>query len=160
MKKILIVTAVLAVVVPVASFAASLVLTNGGLGQVASNPSQFGVAVCNGGSAAVNQSVPVSILVNGQTATIQSASSIAAGACEYSYVSYSQFGMQAGQTYSANVAINGGTPANYSVTVPGAQTSVGINVGTTNTGAANTADVNAQSGNIFTAFWNWLVHLF
>jgi hypothetical protein len=29
------------------SFAASMTLSNGGLGQVATKPSQFGVAVCN-----------------------------------------------------------------------------------------------------------------
>jgi hypothetical protein len=156
MKKILTIAAVLAVAVPVASFAASLVLTNGGLGQVASNPSQFGVAVCDGGSAAVSQSVPVTVTANGQTATLSSANSIAIGACQYSYVSYSQFNLQAGQTYPVAVSINGGAQANYSMTVPGGTTAAATQPAPT----ANTADVNAQSGNIFTAFWHWFVNLF
>jgi hypothetical protein len=145
-----------AVAIPAASFAAGIVLTNGGLGQVASNPSQFGVAVCNGGSATVNQSVPISISVNGQTTTISSAASIAPGACQYSYTSYAQFSMQSGKTYSANVTIdpqktlitNNTNQASYSVTVPGS------------TQPAPTADVNAQSGNFFADFWHWLVSLF
>jgi hypothetical protein len=150
----------LAIAIPAASFAAGVVLTNGGLGQVASNPSQFGVAVCNGGFATVSQSVPVSIAVNGQTATISSAASIAPGACQYSYVSYDQLGMQAGQTYSATATIdpqaslisNTDNQATYSVTVPGTLAVA--------TQPAPTADVNAQSGNIFASFWHWLVNLF
>lgn len=153
MKKILI---FLAVLVPAVSVAASITLTNGGLGQVASNPSQFGVAVCNGGSVAITQSVPVTVSVNGQVANISSAPSIAVGACEYSYIPYSQLDMQVGQTYSAIVTINNNAngQATYSVTVPGAPSAAAAKPS-----AANTADVNAQSGNIFTSFWNWLTHL-
>lgn len=163
MKKALIsIIGLTVLAIPAASFAASVTLTNGGLGQVASNPSQFGVAVCNGGTKAISQSVPVSVSVNGQTANISSTASIAAGSCQYSYVPYSELDMQAGKTYSVSATIdpqktlitNSNNQATYSVTVPGAQSAA------TQPEMANTADVNAQSGNIFTAFWGWLTRLF
>jgi hypothetical protein len=164
MKKTLIsIIGLAALAIPAASFAAGVVLTNGGLGQVAANPSQFGVAACDGGTKTVNQSVPISITVNGQSATISSAASIAPGACEYSYIPYSQLGMQAGQTYSVAVTIdpqktlisNSNNQATYSVTVPG-----GLAAAANSAAGANTADVNAQSGNIFASFWHWLTNLF
>jgi CARDB len=135
------------------AFAAGITLTNGGLGQAASTPNQFGVAVCNTGATALSQSVPVSVTVNGQSQTISSASSIAVGACAYAYLPYSQFNMQPGTSYTAQVVIDPGATvisntnnsASYSITVPGTPA---------------TADVSAQSGNIFIAFWNWFKGLF
>ncbi len=163
MKKYLISIIGLAALLPAASFAASAVLKNGGLGQVASNQTQFGVAVCNGGSVGISQSVPVSVSTNGETATVSSVAPIASGACEYSYVPYGQLGMQAGQTYSVVVTIDPAKTlvaksdeATYSVTVPGGQAAVNPQTGT----SANTADVNAQSENIFAIFWHWLTSLF
>jgi hypothetical protein len=158
MKKILSIAGLTAILIPAATFAAGISLNNGGVGQVASNPSQFGISVCNNGSAAVTQSVPVSVSVNGQTATVQSAAPIAGGACAYAYLDYSQFGMQAGNTYSASVTIdpqktaitNSDNQASYSVAVPGAGAQ----------GTAGTADVNAQSGNFFTMIFNWFAGLF
>ena len=104
------------------AFAAGVVLTNGGLGQVAGNTTSFGLAVCNGGTKAISQSVPVAVSANNQTVTISSAASIQPGACEYSYANYADLGMVAGQTYSVSVTINSTSQANYSVTVPSAQT--------------------------------------
>jgi hypothetical protein len=146
----------LAVVLPALSLAAGVTLTNGGLGQVAGNASSFGVAVCDGGKSALTASVPVSVTANGVSISTNSASNIAAGACEYTYVPYSQFNMQAGNTYTVNVTIdsnhatitNTNNQTSYSVTVPSSAT------------AAGTADVSAQSGNIFTSFWHWLTNLF
>lgn len=164
MKKILLVSAISSVAVAYAgiAFAAGINLYNGGLGQVASNPSQFGVAICNGGKATVAQSVPVAVAVNGQTMTLSSPSSIAASACSYIYSNYSQFGMQAGKSYSVAVTIdpqhtaitNSNNQATYSVQVPSAT------VGAQTANGADTADVNSQSGNIFIGFWNWLRSLF
>ena len=151
----------LAVALPALSLAASITLTNGGLGQIAGNTAEFGIAVCNGGATALSASVPVSVTANGVNASVSSASSIAPGACAYTYLPYSQFNMQAGETYTVAVAIdpnhtaitNANNETSYSVTVPSAaQASQDMQAGT--------ADVSAQSGNIFTAFWNWLVHLF
>jgi len=144
----------LAVALPALSQAAGVTLTNGGLGQSAGNASQFGVAVCNGGKTSVTASVPVSVSANSVNATVDSASSIAAGACAYTYLPYNQFGMKAGSTYTVSVTIdpnhtmatNANNQTSYSVTVPGgngAQTSA-------------TADVSAQSGNIFSSIWNFL----
>lgn len=135
------------------AFAAGITLTNGGLGQAASNPSQFGVAVCNTGATALAQSVPVSVTVNGQSETVSSAASIAVGSCAYSYLPYSEFNMQPGTSYTAQVTIdpnatvisNTNNSASYSITVPG---------------IPGTADVSAQSGNFLAAFWNWFKGLF
>jgi hypothetical protein len=163
MKKIFItLLSVAALALPALSLAASVTLTNGGLGQIAGNTQNFGVAVCNGGSATVSQSVPVAVTVGSQTGSILSASSIKAGACAYSYLAYSTFGMQAGNTYSVAVTIdpqhtvitNTNNQTTYSVTVPGnaVAQAPGAN-------ANGTADVSAQSGNWLSAFWNWLTHL-
>lgn len=165
--------------IPAASFAAGVVLRNGGLGQAASNESQFGVAVCNGGTVAVTKSVPVSIAANGKSASVTSASAIAPGACEYSYVSYSQFAMRAGATYSVAVTIdpqktlitNSDNQASYSVTVPGSSSlgsaaphpsvaPTGLATVQPSPASANTANVNQQSGNIFAALWHWVLGLF
>jgi hypothetical protein len=142
------------------ALAAGLALTNGGLGQTAANPQQFGVAVCAGSGQALSASVPMTISVGSQNANITSASSIAAGTCQYSYIPYSQLSMQAGQTYSVNVTIdpqhsvisNSNNTATYSVTVP------------SQTAAANnnnlTADASDQLSNPFLAIWNWFIDLF
>jgi hypothetical protein len=145
------------------SFAASisLNLSNGGLGQSASNPRQFGVAVCNKSGTAITSSVPVSISVGGKSATISSAASIASGQCQYSYVDYAQFDMQPGQTYSVDVAINSqsgaisgaSNEAVYSVTVP-AQTTAVVNNNNL------TANASAQLSNPFSVVWNWITGLF
>jgi hypothetical protein len=71
--------------------------------------------------------------------------------------------MQAGQTYSVSVTIdpthsvisNTNNQATYSVTVPATATAAATT--TTNNGTAN---VNAQSGNFFTAILHWFESLF
>ncbi|HEX4104114.1 MAG TPA: hypothetical protein VHZ04_01385 [Candidatus Paceibacterota bacterium] len=147
-----------AVALPALSLAASITLTNGGLGQIAADTTNFGVAICNGSKTALSASVPVSVTANGVSETTNSAGSIAAGVCEYTYLPYSQFNMQAGGTYSVAVAIdpnhtvitNTNNQTSYSVTVPTAQASAGAQ------GSAGTADVSAQSGNVFIAVWDFL----
>jgi hypothetical protein len=140
------------------AFAAGLTLTNGGLGQTTANLQQFGVAVCAGSGQALTTSVPMTVTVGSQSANISSASSIAAGTCQYTYIPYSQFGMQSGQTYSVNVVIdphqtaisNSNNSATYSVTVP-------------NQSAANknlTADASGQLSNPIAWLWNWFIGLF
>lgn len=145
------------------AFAATLTLTNGGLGQIAANPQQFGVAVCAGAEKGLSQSVPVSVTVNGKSASISSASSIAAGNCGYSYLPYSQLGMQAGQTYSVDVVIdpqhtvssNGNNESVYSVTVPGQAAPVAVQP------SKNlTANISTQFANPITVLWNWLGDLY
>lgn len=144
------------------ALAAGANLYNGGFGQVSGNTQNFGVAVCNGGTKAVTQSVPVSVTVNGSSAQVFSASSIEAQKCEYSYLSYGQLGMQAGKSYEVSVTIdpqrsfisNTNNQTSYGVTVPAAQTAQ------TNAATNETANANAQSGNIFSAILNWIIHLF
>ncbi len=144
------------------AFAAGVNLYNGGFGQVSGNTQSFGVAVCNGGTKTVTQSVPISVNVNGASAQVYSASSIAAGKCEYSYLSYSQLGMQAGKSYEVTVTIdptrtviaNTNNQTTYSITVPAAQTAQATN------GANGTANVNTESGNIFSAIIHWFASLF
>lgn len=150
-----------AVIMPAAAFAAGATLTNGGLGQIASDPSHFGVAICNTGKTAMNQSVPVTVALNGKTVTVTSANTVKAGACAYSYLTYGELGMQAGQSYSLTVTIdpahtmiaNANNQATYAVTVPQVP-------GTAAAGAPQTANVNAQSGNFFTMIANWLAGIF
>jgi hypothetical protein len=144
-----------------AAMAASLTLTNGGLGQAAANPQEFGVAVCAGNSA-LTQSVPVTVSVGSQSATVSSAASIAAGSCEYTYLPYSQLAMQAGQTYTVNVTVdpqhtisaNSNNETAYGVTVPTqpvAETAQSKNL---------TADVASQFPNPFTVVWGWITGFF
>jgi hypothetical protein len=143
------------------SFAAGLDLVNGGLGQVATNPQQFGIAVCDKGSQPVSASLPIAVDTNGQMETISSAASIAAGQCEYSYLDYSQLNMQPGQSYSVNVTIdpqhteisNSDNSATYSVTVPGKMSA-------TQTGAGLTANASNQLSSPIAAFFNWFFGLF
>ena len=124
--------AVAALAVAGSAFAAGTILSNGGLGQVAGNTQSFGVAVCNGGTATVAQSVPISVTSNGQSASVPSNAPIAPGVCTYSYVNYNALNMSAGGTYSVNVTIdpshtvisNTNNQANYSVTVPGGPVAV------------------------------------
>lgn len=138
-------------------FAASRpVLTNGGLGQVAANPDSFGVAVCNGGTQTLTQSVPVSVTTNGQTASVSSAASIKAGGCEYSYLAYSQLGMQAGGTYSVTVTIDSKDKATYDITIPSSP----VAVAPVATPVQATANVSDQSGNFFSTIFNWFANLF
>ena len=88
-------------------------------------PSSLAVAVCS--SNALSQNVPISITASGKTVTINSAPSISAGACTYSYVSYSALSMQAGGTYDVDVVIdpqhtvssNSNNEAIYNIVVPG-----------------------------------------
>jgi hypothetical protein len=150
-----------ALLLPAASFAATVNLYNGGFGQIASNAQNFGVAICNGGTKAVTQSVPVTVATLGQTATVASAPSIAAGSCTYGYLAYAQLGMQPGNTYSVTVTIdpartvisNKNNQAVYSITVP--------KLAAANGSAANgTANVGTQSGNFFSIIGNWLSSLF
>ena len=165
MKKILIaVIGLSAVVIPAVSLAAGVNLINGGFGQIASNPQRFGIAVCNAGKTVVNQTVPVSVAVGGQSVTITSATPINAGACTYSYLTYSQLNMQAGAPYSVTVTIdpartiiaNKNNQTVYNITVPKAPAASPA----TNPAANQTANASAQSGNFFTMLGNWLMGLF
>lgn len=166
MKKLTIVLGLSAVLLPVAaSFAATGVdLYNGGFGQAADNTQGFGVAVCNGGTKTVAQSVPVSVAVGGQTATTLSASSIKPSGCEYSYLNYSDLAMQAGKTYSVTVTIDPGrtlisntnNQATYAVTVPGTP----VAVAPSENAAHETANVNFQSGDFFSMVFDWLKGFF
>ena len=141
----------------VPSLAITFNLTNGGLGQAVSNPQQFGVAVCNNNSQTVAAGVLVSVTVGSENATVPTVSSIAGGKCGYTYVPYSQLGMQAGKTYTVSVAIdpqhsvtsNANTGAAYTVTVP-------TQVATTGSGNL-TANVSGQFANPFALIWNWIV---
>lgn len=141
------------------SFAATLNLTSGGLGQVAANPQQFGIAVCDNDTQALTAAVPLTVTVAGVSATISSADSIAVGQCAYSYLPYSQFNMQAGQTYSVNVDLNN-NQTSYSVTVP-AQPAPGVAVAAAATNGANlTADASANLSNPFSKIWSWFLGIF
>lgn len=166
MKKVFIaVVGLAAVVLPAASLATGLNLTNGGFGQVANNPQSFGVAICDAGKTAVSEAVPVTVAVGSQTANITSASPIKAGGCAYSYLTYSQLGMQPGTAYSVTVTIdpartmivNANNQTVYSITVPGSSAAAAQ---ATTPAVAQTANANAQSGDFFSAIVNWLSGLF
>ncbi len=73
----------LALLTPALSLAAGVVLSNGGFGQAAGNPQNFGVAVCNHGTETVTQSVPVSVTVGDRSTSIMSGAPIKAGTCSY-----------------------------------------------------------------------------
>lgn len=163
MKKILIVSAgVAAFALPAVMFAAGVNLYNGGFGQIAGNTQKFGVAVCNGGTQTVTQSVPITVAVGGQTATAVSAPPIKPKACAYSYLTYSALNMQAGKTYSVTVTIdpgrtlisNSNNQTVYGVTVPGAPAAANA------VSPSQTANVNVQSGNFFSVIANWFTSLF
>lgn len=142
--------------------ATGVILHNGGLGQTAGDTKNFGVAVCNGGTKAVTQSVLVSVSANEATADIASASSIAAHKCEYTTVAYAAFNMQAGQSYQVSVTIdpkhtiisNTDNQASYNITVPAGQTAQ------TNVAANGSANANAEAGNVFASIFQWLAHFF
>lgn len=137
------------------AFAATFDLTNGGLGQAALNHQQFGVAVCDKNSQALTSVVPVVVTVAGKSVTVSSVAPIPAGQCKYTYVGYSQLGMQAGQTYSANVVVdpqhtaasNADNSVSYSVTVPAQVAANGSNL---------TANANSQLSNPLMTLWGWL----
>ena len=129
------------------STALALDLTNGGLGQAAANPQQFGVAVCDNDAQTLTSAVPINITVGDQSTTISSAASIASGQCEYSYLPYSQLGMQGGQTYSVNVTV-GDDETTYNVTVP-PQPTVSLS-----------ADISKNVSGLISKIWNWFVGLF
>lgn len=141
--------------------AAGVSLTNGGLGQLAANTQQFGAAVCNTTTNAFTGSVPVSITVGSETIIVSTTPSISGGQCEYTYVNYSRFGMQGGQTYSVAVTIdpqhtvisNTNNEATYMITVPGVLAQSG-NGNLTATVSRNVSD------NIFVIVWDWIVGLF
>jgi len=127
--------------------ALALDLQNGGLGQVAANPQQFGVAVCDKDAQALTSAVPITIAVGDQSTTISSAASIASKQCEYSYLPYAQLGMQGGQTYSVNVTV-GTDQATYSVTVP-PQPTISLS-----------ADISNNVSGLISGIWNWFTGLF
>lgn len=147
------------------SFAATLTLTNGGLGQVAAQPQQFGVAVCAGATQGLSQSVPVVVTANGKSQTVSSAASVAAGSCEYSYLSYNSFDMQAGNTYSVDVTVdpqhsvssNANNETAYSVTVPGQAAQAAA---VTAQNGNLTANISSQFSNPLVTLWNWLGDLY
>ncbi len=127
---------------------ATLNLTNGGLGQVAANPQQFGVAVCDNDSQPLTDVVPIHIVVGDQTAVIDSTSSIASGQCEYSYIPYTQFGMEGGKTYAVDVTVSD-DHTTYSVTVPPQP----------NNATSLTANISNSISGLFSGIWNWVVGL-
>jgi hypothetical protein len=150
--------------VPAMSLAAGVSLHNGGLGQAAQNTQSFGVAVCNDGTQALNQTVPISVTANDKTVTVPSAASIKPGNCAYSYLTYAPFGMWAGTTYSVSVTIDpdhsvitgSNNQASYSVTVPKAS----VAAAPAQTPANGIANVSFQSGNFFTMLVSWLSGIF
>lgn len=158
-QSIVVLAALSAIALPLVSMAATSDLTNGGLGQSAGNMQSFGVAVCNSGGKATTQSVQISVTANGETVTIPSAASIKPGACAYSYLDYSQLGMQTGGTYTVTATLDTSHVATYSVTVPGGNPKP-VAVAGTNANVKGTANVNAQSGNFFTDIANWFSALF
>ena len=131
----------------VPSLAATLDLTNGGLGQAAANPEQFGVAVCDKDAQPLTSAVPITIVVGGQSTTISSTDLIASGQCAYSYLPYAQLGMQGGQTYSVNVTV-GDDQTTYSVTVP-PQPTISLS-----------ANISNNISWLFSGIWSWFVGLF
>lgn len=133
-------------------------LYNGGFGQPVAKPDSFGVAVCNRGANALTGAVPVDLAVNGHTAQILSAASIASGKCEYSYLAYGDLGMQAGQGYSVSVVVNHGDQSTYDVTVPGAEVMAAAK--STQNQNSGTANASQQSGNIFSMMLRWFLNLF
>lgn len=145
----------------VPAFAASVVLTNGGLGQVAGNTQSFGIAVCNKGTQALGQSVPLSVSAAGQVAAIESTAPTPAGSCSYTYVNYSQFGMTAGQTYTVTVTIdpqhtltsNANNQATYDVTVPGTSAQAETE---TQTAASGNNNLLAYLGSVLVNFFSAL----
>ena len=139
------------------ALAANIALTNGGLGQIAAAPQQFGVAVC--ASTAIAQSIPIRITVNTDTISLPSAASIKANGCEYSYANYSQLNMESGKTYNVDVIIdpqhtvasNANNETVYTVTVPNQ-----AGVAMTQPSPSLTANVATQFSNPLVALWNWL----
>ena len=144
-----------ALILPLATTFAAGTLTNGGLGQSAADTANFGVAVCNQGASAVTDVVPLTVTANGITAEAESLAPLNANSCGYTYLSYDQFNMQAGQTYDVSVAIQDGAPDSYSITAPGAASDAAQS-----DAAQQTATVTTQSGNVFSNIWNWFIHLF
>ncbi len=129
--------AVIGALVAAPAFAASNVVL-GGVGQRATDGSTFGFSVCNNGASAVTAPVPVTVVANGETTNTQSASSIASGACAYTYLPYSSFGMIGGHSYSVQISLNGGAPVSYTVTMPGAV----LGASTVNLAVAGPVDQN------------------
>ena len=144
---------------PSASFAASIDIINGGIGQVSSNPQQFGVAVCNEGDETLTSALPITVTVADQTVTTSSTAPIDAGQCLYTYLDYSQFNMQPSQTYSVDVVIdpqhtvvsNTNNEATYSVIAP-SQLAVAKNINLM-------ADAVGILSAPFAAFWNFILSL-
>lgn len=139
--------------VPAFALAAGNALVNGGLGQSAGNVSNFGLAVCNHGTTKILQPATLTVTVNGQIANISSPSPVSAGACAYTYIPYAQFNMEAGISYDVTVALDGGNPSTYSVTVPGTPPA-------TQAPATQTANTSAQSGGFFRMIVDWFANLF
>jgi hypothetical protein len=159
-SKALIAASIILMALPVAFASASTdaALYNGGLGQVASDPASFGVAVCNKGPVALLGAVPIDIASNGQSIEVQSSATIDAGSCEYSYVNYSAFDMQVGTTYSVSVTIDHGTQATYNMTVPEVPASTTAMLGRT----SELANINIVLGTILSDITHWVssvVHL-
>lgn len=146
--------AVIAVSVLPAFAASGVVLSNGGIGQRVSDPSNFGIAICNKGSKSLAQAVPLWITANGKSATINSAAPIAAGSCGYSYASYASLSLAAGNTYTVSVIIDPdksvvgagtNTQANYTITVPGVAASPTANATDPNSRAALMAQISSMT---------------
>jgi hypothetical protein len=108
--------------------APAVLLQHAGVGQKAGDTANFGVAICNNGTQSVPGATPFQVTANGKAVNATVAGPLAAGACKYTYLAYSSFGMTVGNTYSVVVSIdpshtvttNTDAPATYSITVPSA----------------------------------------
>ena len=117
----------LLVMVAPAFAASAIVLRHAGIGQRAGDTTSFGVAICNNGTQAVSGVVPFRVSANGKTVNATVNGALAAGGCQYTYLTYSSFNMTVGVSYSVSVAIdpnhtvttNVDAPATYMLSVPG-----------------------------------------
>lgn len=140
-------------------FAATAAITAGSVGQRAGDPTTFGVSVCNGGSGAFSQVLPMSVTANGETVSANSSSPIPAGGCAYTYLPYASFSMAAGQSYTITVAIDPNatvlssapSAVTYNITEPNATTAA-------NTSAPATAPTGLAS--IFSSIGIFFENLF
>ncbi|HVN26033.1 MAG TPA: hypothetical protein VMT99_00050 [Candidatus Paceibacterota bacterium] len=101
------------------AFAAGNALTVNSIGQRSDDLSTFGFSVCNADWQTQTSAVPVTVEANGVSVVSQSAAPIEPGACAYTYLPYSQFGMVGGRTYGVQISLAGAGTQSYSVTVPG-----------------------------------------
>lgn len=137
--------------------ASAVVLGHAGIGQKAGDTANFGVAICDNGTQATAGAVPFAVTANGKTVSATVSGPLAAGACQYTYLAYSSFGMTSGSSYSVTVTIdpnqtvttNVAAPANYMLTVPGPVGQVlGASTVVPNASASGRASQLAQLANL------------